>query len=109
MLASAAISMWISNTATTIMMLPIALSLLLVVLPQSGASAGNGRNFATAMVLGVAYAASIGGMGTLIGSPPNALAASYLQQSFNIEVTFAGRRTGVFVMTAGIAIAASLV
>ena len=42
------------------------------------------------MALGVAYAASIGGMATLIGSPPNALAASYLDQTFNIEVTFAG-------------------
>ena len=90
MLASAAISMWISNTATTIMMLPIALSLVLVVLPQSGATDRNGTNFAAAMVLGVAYASSIGGMATLIGSPPNALAASYLDQSFNIEVTFAG-------------------
>ena len=89
MLATAALSMWISNTATTIMMLPIALSLILVVLPQSRTADRNGKNFATAMVLGVAYASSIGGMGTLIGSPPNALAASYLQQSFNIEVTFA--------------------
>ncbi|MGE3529150.1 MAG: SLC13 family permease, partial [Methyloceanibacter sp.] len=49
----------------------------------------DGRNFATAMVLGVAYSSSIGGMGSLIGSPPNALAVSYLQQSFNVEVTFA--------------------
>jgi sodium-dependent dicarboxylate transporter 2/3/5 len=90
MLATAAISMWISNTATTIMMLPIALSLVLVVLPRPGAAGRDGTNFSAAMVLGVAYASSIGGMATLIGSPPNALAASYLQQSFNIEVTFAG-------------------
>jgi sodium-dependent dicarboxylate transporter 2/3/5 len=89
MLATAALSMWISNTATTIMMLPIALSLILVVLPPEAAPARDSRNFAAAMTLGVAYAASIGGMATLIGSPPNALAASYLAQTFNIEVSFA--------------------
>ncbi len=89
MLATAALSMWISNTATTVMMLPIATSLIAVVLP-SGKNAGRDEtNFATAMMLGVAYAASIGGMATLIGSPPNALAASYLGQTFNINVTFA--------------------
>jgi solute carrier family 13 (sodium-dependent dicarboxylate transporter), member 2/3/5 len=89
MLATAAISMWISNTATTIMMLPIAISLILVVLPPEGTHGRDGRNFAAAMTLGVAYAASIGGMGTLIGSPPNALAASYLLQTFNLQVSFA--------------------
>jgi solute carrier family 13 (sodium-dependent dicarboxylate transporter), member 2/3/5 len=89
MLATASLSMWISNTATTVMMLPIATSLIAVVLP-SGRDAGRDEaNFATAMMLGVAYAASIGGMATLIGSPPNALAASYLGQTFNINVTFA--------------------
>jgi solute carrier family 13 (sodium-dependent dicarboxylate transporter), member 2/3/5 len=49
----------------------------------------DGTNFAAAMTLGVAYAASIGGMATLIGSPPNALAAGYLAQTFKVEVSFA--------------------
>jgi len=89
MLASAALSMWITNAATTIMMLPIAVSLISVVLSGGGGRGNDGVNFAAAMMLGVAYAASIGGMGTLIGSPPNALAASYLDQTFQIEVTFA--------------------
>ena len=89
MLATAALSMWISNTATTVMMLPIAISLIAVVLPSGSGRGKDGTNFAAAMMLGVAYAASIGGMATLIGSPPNALAASYLAQAFNIQVSFA--------------------
>jgi solute carrier family 13 (sodium-dependent dicarboxylate transporter), member 2/3/5 len=89
MLATAILSMWISNTATTIMMLPIALSL--VAITGRGALAGGraGENFAAAMMLGTAFAASIGGMATLIGSPPNALVAGYLLQEHAIEVTFA--------------------
>jgi sodium-dependent dicarboxylate transporter 2/3/5 len=89
MLATAAISMWISNTATTVMMLPIATSLIAVVLPSDKDHGRDGVNFAAAMMLGVAYASSIGGMATLIGSPPNALTASYLSQTFGIKVTFA--------------------
>ena len=89
MLATAAISMWISNTATTVMMLPIATSLIAVVLPSDKDHGQEGANFAAAMMLGVAYAATIGGMATLIGSPPNALTASYLGQTFGIKVTFA--------------------
>jgi sodium-dependent dicarboxylate transporter 2/3/5 len=89
MLATAALSMWISNTATTVMMLPIAVSLITAILPEGQTRGRDGGNFATAMMLGVAYAASIGGMATLIGSPPNALAASYLGQTFNLQVSFA--------------------
>lgn len=87
MLATAVLSMWISNTATTIMMLPIALSLIAVTGAHERAAAG--RNFAAALMLGTAYAASIGGMATLIGSPPNALVAGYLLQHAGVEVTFA--------------------
>ena len=89
MLASAALSMWMTNTATTVMMLPIAVSLITVVLPEGTARGRDAINFAAAMMLGVAYAASIGGMATLIGSPPNALAASYLGQTFDVQVSFA--------------------
>jgi sodium-dependent dicarboxylate transporter 2/3/5 len=88
MLATALLSMWISNTATTIMMLPIAVSLIAISARGPLASGRAGKNFATAMMLGTAYAASIGGMATLIGSPPNALAAGYLLQEFGVEVTF---------------------
>jgi solute carrier family 13 (sodium-dependent dicarboxylate transporter), member 2/3/5 len=90
MLATALLSMWISNTATTMMMLPIAASLIAVSGDSDRPSEAGDGNFATAMMLGIAYAASIGGLATLIGSPPNALAASYMLQAFSVEVTFAG-------------------
>ena len=70
MLGTAVLSMWISNTATVMLMLPIAVS----VLAQSDAQGGDPneqRKFNVALLLGIAYAASIGGMGTLIGTPPN--------------------------------------
>jgi len=89
MLASAFLSMWITNAATTMLMLPIAISLIREVLPDGSDHGHNGTNFAAAMMLGIAYAASIGGMGTLIGTPPNAVAAGYLDEAFGFEVTFA--------------------
>lgn len=75
MVATAALSMWISNTATTLMMIPIALSV-------AEAVTGNARKnpaFIVALLLGVAYAASIGGLGTLVGTPPNAMVAAFLK------------------------------
>ena len=88
MLASAFLSMWITNAATTVLMLPIAVSLIHEVLPEGKDHGRDGINFSAAMMLGIAYAASIGGMGTLIGTPPNALAAGYLEEAFGIEVSF---------------------
>lgn len=96
MLASAVLSMWISNTATVIMMLPIAVSVLTMlrehttVLAAGSADVEESTNFsrfATALMLGVAYAASIGGIGTLIGTPPNLVLASFLEQRYGVEVT----------------------
>jgi sodium-dependent dicarboxylate transporter 2/3/5 len=89
MLATAFLSMWITNTATTIMVLPIAISLIAVIAPDGKASHGEAANFGTAMMLGIAYSASIGGMASLVGSPTNLLAASYLEEVFQIEITFA--------------------
>jgi len=88
MLASAFLSMWVTNAATTVLMLPIALSLIHEVLPEGTDHGRDGTNFAASMMLGIAYAASIGGMGTLIGTPPNAVAAGYLEETFGIEVNF---------------------
>lgn len=89
MLATAFMSMWITNTATTIMVLPIAMSLIAVVTPDGKGGHGEAANFGTAMMLGIAYAASIGGMASLVGSPTNLLAASFLDEVFGIEMTFA--------------------
>ena len=87
MLATATLSMWVSNTATTVMMLPIAISIIGVLNekeePQIAA------NTATALLLGIAYSASIGGIGTLVGSPPNALLAAFAQERLGVEIGFA--------------------
>ena len=89
LLASFLISMWISNTATTMMLLPIAATSVKMILAQHPSS-GRERpdRFAAAVLLSIAYGASIGGIATLIGSPPNAAMAGILQKSYQIEVTF---------------------
>jgi len=118
MLITAAISMWVSNTATVVMILPMALAILSlrpadglsdasvpvsapsrsIVAPpalrdRSSADTGTDgtagdSDFAPALLLGIAYAATIGGLGTLIGTPPNALLAAYLRESHGIRVGF---------------------
>ena len=87
MLATAFLSMWISNTATTIMMYSVGLSVIELQRERSTDDVQI-RNFSVALMLGIAYAASIGGIGTLIGTPPNALMASVLQSTYNIEIDF---------------------
>ncbi|SFR48736.1 solute carrier family 13 (sodium-dependent dicarboxylate transporter), member 2/3/5 [Marinobacter daqiaonensis] len=86
MLATAFLSMWVSNTATTIMMLPIGLSVLSMVDARDEASKWR---FGVALMLAIAYAASVGGIATLIGTPPNALLAGYLSENQDIAVGFA--------------------
>ena len=90
LLSSFLISMWISNTATTMMMLPIAATSVKMILEKHNSSASERPDrFAAAVLLSIAYGASIGGIATLIGSPPNAAMAGILQKSYQIEVTFA--------------------
>jgi len=86
MMATAFLSMWVSNTATAVMMLPIGLSI--IAMTQSDNEEGL-RRYGTALLLAIAYSASIGGIATLIGTPPNALLAAYLLETQGIEVGFA--------------------
>ncbi|WP_417329090.1 SLC13 family permease [Halomonas cupida] len=86
MIATGFISMWVSNTATAIMMLPIGISVLSLLDKSDPKEL---KRFATALLLGIAYSASIGGVATLIGTPPNALLAGYLADSQNIDLGFA--------------------
>ncbi|MFA7552924.1 MAG: DASS family sodium-coupled anion symporter [Spongiibacteraceae bacterium] len=86
MLATAFLSMWVSNTATAIMMLPIGLS---VIGMMGDGQSENVQRYATALLLAIAYSASIGGIATLIGTPPNALLAAYLSETQGISVGFA--------------------
>lgn len=111
MISTAFLSMWVSNTATTLMMLPIALSVLALVAENSDRAKGAGvdlhaglaaghkvsdlihdkdvRVFGVGLVLAIAWAASIGGLGTLLGSPPNAIVAGYISKELGKEVGFA--------------------
>ncbi len=127
MIATGFLSMWVSNTATAVMMLPIGMSVLQLVAKLVGKeNASNSwhqkeeitkvhggimsnivhkgkditqviqektiiyrTNFSICLMLGIAYAASIGSLGTLIGTPPNALLAGYMKTAFNINIVFA--------------------
>ncbi len=87
LLASALISMWVSNTATALMMLPIATSVIQL-LPAEMMRQKPMRDFGTALLLSVAYGATTGGMATLIGTPPNALLAAFVAEVYNIRIGF---------------------
>ena len=78
--ASAILSMWISNTATTLMLLPVALAVL---------EKAEDPKLATPLLLGIAYAASIGGIGTPIGTPPNVVFMGIYTQITGLEIGFA--------------------
>jgi len=89
MAATAFVSMWVSNTSTTLMMLPVAVSIAAIVAPEQGHATAERRNFSVVIVLAVAYAATIGGLATLIGTPTNALAVAFLEQTYGVRPTFA--------------------
>ena len=111
MVATGFISMWVSNTATAVMMIPIGVSVLMLVAKLSteieGPEGMEGQdadqmdmqsdevkasviksNFGTALMLGIAYAASIGSLGTIIGTPPNTLLVGYLAENHDIQIGF---------------------
>jgi sodium-dependent dicarboxylate transporter 2/3/5 len=89
--AAAAVSAWVSNAATTALLLPLALGVAQTAVPRPGAapdaSARSARNLTAALLLAVAYGSTIGGGATLVGSPPNGIAANYLRAA-GIEMDF---------------------
>jgi sodium-dependent dicarboxylate transporter 2/3/5 len=90
MLASALISMWVMNTSTTMMLLPIAVSIIAVIHNSVQELDQKAReDFQYALLLGIAYAATIGGMATLVGTIPNALMAAFMADNYATEIDFA--------------------
>ena len=88
MLATAAMSMWISNTATSVMMLPIGMAIISQLRDNPDTVEDENLIFGKALMLAIAYSASIGGMATLIGTPPNLVLAGVVEQTYGIEITF---------------------
>lgn len=88
MVATAFLSMWISNTATSVMMLPIAMSIVTQLKDNPATLEDENLIFGKALMLGIAYSASIGGVATLIGTPPNLVFAGYVEEVYGIEITF---------------------
>lgn len=90
MVATALLSMWISNTATAMLMMPIGLAIVVQLGTFKGeGKLGNENSFGKALMLGIAYAASIGGLGTLIGTPANAIFVAVAGEMFTQQVSFA--------------------
>lgn len=87
MIATGFVSMWVSNTATAVVMLPIGLSVLNLVAGLVG-GIEKVKKFATGLMLGIAYAASIGSVATIIGTPPNALLVATLSENYGIDIGF---------------------
>ncbi len=95
MIATGFLSMWISNTATAMMMIPIGLAIINQVADglkndPSVDTSPQGFAFGKALMLGIAYSASLGGIATLIGTPPNTLLAGAINKMYGIELSFAG-------------------
>ena len=88
MVATAFLSMWISNTATAVMMLPMGMSVVAQLKDNPTTSENENLIFGKALMLSIAYSASIGGIATLIGTPPNLVMAGFVQKTYGIEITF---------------------
>ena len=88
MLVAALISMWVMNTSTTLMLLPIGLAVCAVMADTiPGLTEKQKKDFDTALLLGIAYAATIGGMSTLIGTAPNIVFSSFMQDTYGVEIS----------------------
>ncbi len=81
MIATCFMAFWISNTATAVMMLPIAVSIATLLLPKNSTD----KTFAKALVLGIAYSAAIGGLGTFVGTPTNAILLGFMEKTYGVQ------------------------
>ena len=88
MIATSFLSMWISNTATAVMMLPIGIAIIKQMKDLKSTSQGENTIFGKALMLSIAYSASIGGIATLIGTPPNLVFAGIVHELYDIEISF---------------------
>ncbi|RDY59245.1 SLC13 family permease [Flagellimonas nanhaiensis] len=88
MIATASLSMWISNTASTVVMLPIALSVIDLLINDEDGFTKEDRNFALSVMLGIAFSANAGGIATVIGTPPNSILIGLLENEYNTEISF---------------------
>lgn len=88
MVATAFLSMWISNTATTVMVLPMAMSIVKQVKDNPATPEDENENFSKLLMLSIAYSASIGGIATLIGTPPNLIFAGFVQETYGVDISF---------------------
>lgn len=88
MIATAFLSMWISNTATSVMMLPIAMAIITQLKENPKSIDTENERFGKALMLAIAYSASIGGIATLIGTPPNLVLAGVVQNTYHYEISF---------------------
>lgn len=88
MLATAFMSMWISNTASTVVMLPIAISVIKLLIDDKDGFTKNDKNFALSIMLGIAFAANAGGIATVIGTPPNSVLIGLLENQYNTQISF---------------------
>ncbi|WP_207495079.1 SLC13 family permease [Aridibaculum aurantiacum] len=86
-IAAGFLSMWLSNTATTMMMFPIAASVI-TVMKDNDDGKGSIQNFAVTIMLAIAYAANLGGIATIIGTPPNVAFAAFIQKKYNYTIEF---------------------
>jgi sodium-dependent dicarboxylate transporter 2/3/5 len=80
--------MWISNTASTVVMLPIAMSVIKLLIDDEDGFTKDDQNFALSVMLGIAFSANAGGIATVIGTPPNSVLIGLLENEYNIEISF---------------------